>query len=46
MFERQRPDVMGDLRGRLAEVGERLDFAERHLVQAREADQQAGGAHR
>jgi hypothetical protein len=34
------------LRGRLAEVEERLDFAERLLAQAREADQLPGGAHR
>jgi hypothetical protein len=34
------------LRGRLAEVEERLDFAERLLAQAREADQLLGGAHR
>ena len=35
-----------ELRGRLAEVEERLDFAERLLAQAREADQLPGGAHR
>ena len=35
-----------DLRGRLAEVEERLDFAERLLAQAREADQLHGGAQR
>jgi F0F1-type ATP synthase membrane subunit b/b' len=34
------------LRGRLAEVEERLDFAERLLAQAREADQLHGGAQR
>lgn len=34
------------LRGRLAEVEERLDFAERLLAQAREADQLPVGAHR
>ena len=34
------------LRGRLAEVEERLDFAERLLAQAREADQLPGGANR
>ncbi len=34
------------LRGRLAEVEERLDFAERLLAQAREPDQLPGGAHR
>jgi hypothetical protein len=33
-------------RGRLAEVEERLDFAERLLDRAREADQLPGGAHR
>jgi F0F1-type ATP synthase membrane subunit b/b' len=33
------------LRGRLAEVEERLDFAERLLAQAREADQLPGGPH-
>jgi hypothetical protein len=32
------------LRPRLAEVEERLDFAERLLAQAREADQLHGGA--
>jgi Tfp pilus assembly protein PilO len=37
---------MDHLRGRLAEVEERLDFAERLLAQAREADQLPGGAHR
>ena len=35
-----------DLRGRLADVEERLDFAERLLAQAREADQLPGGTHR
>ena len=34
------------LRGRLAEVEERLDFAERLLAQARETDQLHGGAQR
>ena len=34
------------LRGRLADVEERLDFAERLLSQAREADQLPGGADR
>jgi hypothetical protein len=34
------------LRGRLAEVEERLDFAERLLAQAREADHLPGGASR
>jgi F0F1-type ATP synthase membrane subunit b/b' len=33
-----------NLRGRLAEVEERLDFAERLLAQAHEADQLHGGA--
>ena len=37
---------MEHLRGRLAEVEERLDFAERLLAQAREADQLPGGTHR
>lgn len=37
---------MDDVRGRLAEVEERLDFAERLLAQAREADQLPGGANR
>ena len=37
---------MDQLRGRLAEVEERLDFAERLLAQAREADQLPGGTHR
>lgn len=32
------------LRGRLADLEERLDFAERLLAQAREADQLPGGA--
>ena len=34
------------LRARLAEVEERLDFAERLLASARQADQLPGGAHR
>jgi F0F1-type ATP synthase membrane subunit b/b' len=34
------------LRTRLAEVEERLDFAERLLASARQADQLPGGAHR
>ncbi len=34
------------LRTRLAEVEERLDFAERLLASARHADQLPGGAHR
>jgi len=41
--------IAGDvehLRDRLAEVEERLDFAERLLAQAREADQLPGGTHR
>jgi len=37
---------LDQLRGRLAEVEERLDFAERLLARAREADQLSGGAHR
>jgi hypothetical protein len=37
---------MDQLRGRLAEVEERLDFAERLLARTREADQLPGGAHR
>ncbi len=43
------PAVLGELdqlRGRLAEVEERLDFAERLLARAREADQLPGGTHR
>jgi hypothetical protein len=35
-----------NLRGRLADVEERLDFAERLLAQAREADQLHWGAQR
>ena len=35
-----------NLRGRLAEVEERLDFAERLLAQAHEADRLHGGAQR
>jgi len=35
-----------ELRGRVAEVEERLDFAERLLAQARGADQLHGGAQR
>ena len=35
-----------ELRGRLAEVEERLDFAERLLAQAHEADRLHGGAQR
>ena len=34
------------LRGRVSEVEERLDFAERLLAQSREIDQLPGGAHR
>jgi hypothetical protein len=44
----EEPAVAGEvdqLRGRLAEVEERLDFAERLLAQAREAHQLPGGAH-
>jgi hypothetical protein len=37
---------MDHLRSRLADVEERLDFAERLLAQAREADQLPGGAQR
>lgn len=37
---------MDHLRGRLADVEERLDFAERLLAQAREADHLPGGAQR
>jgi len=37
---------MDHLRGRLADVEERLDFAERLLAQAREADQLPGGTQR
>ena len=43
------PALVGEvdqLRHRVAEVEERLDFAERLLAQAREADQLPGGAHR
>ena len=40
------PAEVGELRDRLAEVEERLDFAERLLAQAREADQLPGGTHR
>jgi hypothetical protein len=43
------PALAGDveeLRGRLAEVEERLDFAERLLAQAHKADQLHGGAQR
>jgi F0F1-type ATP synthase membrane subunit b/b' len=35
---------MEELRGRVADVEERLDFAERLLAQAREADQLPGRA--
>jgi hypothetical protein len=35
-----------DLRNRLAEVEERLDFAERLLAHGKQADQLPGGAHR
>ena len=37
---------MEEVRGRLAEVEERLDFAERLLAQAHEADRLHGGAQR
>lgn len=37
---------LDEVRGRLAEVEERLDFAERLLAQARETDQLHGGAQR
>ena len=37
---------LDELRGRVAEVEERLDFAERHLARAREADQLPRGVHR
>lgn len=37
---------LDQLRGRVAEMEERLDFAERLLAQARESDQLPGGAHR
>ena len=39
-------DEGDDLRNRLAEVEERLDFAERLLAHGRQADQLPGGAHR
>ncbi len=39
-------DYVDDLRNRLAEVEERLDFAERLLAHGRQADQLPGGAHR
>jgi hypothetical protein len=39
-------DEVDDLRNRLAEVEERLDFAERLLAHGRQADQLPGGAHR
>jgi hypothetical protein len=38
-------DEVDDLRNRLAEVEERLDFAERLLAQGRQADQLPGGVH-
>jgi F0F1-type ATP synthase membrane subunit b/b' len=37
---------LDQVRGRLAEVEERLDFAERLLAQARETAQLPGGTHR
>ncbi len=39
-------DEVEDLRNRLAEVEERLDFAERLLAHGRQTDQLPGGAHR
>ena len=39
-------DEVNDLRNRLAEVEERLEFAERLLAHGREAGQLPGGAHR
>ena len=39
-------DEVDDLRNRLAEVEERLDFAERLLAHGAQADQLPGGAHR
>lgn len=39
-------DEVDDLRNRLAEVEERLDFAERLLAHGRETDQLPEGAHR
>jgi hypothetical protein len=39
-------DEVDDLRNRLAEVEERLDFAERLLAHGRQADQLSRGAHR
>ena len=39
-------DEADDLSSRLAEVEERLDFAERLLAHGRQADQLPGGAHR
>ena len=38
-------DEVDDLRNRLAEVEERLDFAERLLAHGRQADQLPGGVH-
>lgn len=43
-FTAEDPAEVEELRGRLAEVEERLGFAERLLAQAREADQLHGGA--
>ncbi len=40
------PVEVDELRTRLAEVEERLDFAERLLASVRQADQLPGGAHR
>ncbi len=39
-------DEVDDLKTRLAEVEERLDFAERLLAHGGQADQLPGGAHR
>jgi hypothetical protein len=39
-------DEVDDLRNRLAEVEERLDFAERLLAHGRQADQLPAGEHR
>lgn len=37
---------VAELRGRLAEVEDRLDFAERQLVRVHDSEQLPGGAHR
>jgi hypothetical protein len=39
-------EEVDDLRNRLGEVEERLDFAERLLAHGRQTDQLPGGAHR